>query len=58
MDLYCDCAECDKRQMKVRQYIGETWGDVVRQARKDGWRIGRDKQTAYAPGHFNPRRRM
>lgn len=55
MDLYCCCPICDNPsgwpRPKFAQYIGRSWADVVRQARADGWRISKDKCSAYAPGH-------
>lgn len=42
-DFYCD--KCNN----YGQFIGETWGDVVRQARYIGWRVNRRRQDAACP---------
>lgn len=39
MDLYCENAHV---------YTGETWGECVRDARRDGWKITPDRK-AYCP---------
>lgn len=31
------------------EFIGESWADVCRQARKAGWAISKDRQRAYCP---------
>lgn len=55
MDLYCDSEqECRGKDAfgPVRHigYTGETWGEVVREARRDGWRITRgSKRQAFCP---------
>ena len=39
-----------------QDYTGQTWGDCAKQARKDGWRISRDRQRAYCPRCGGPRK--
>lgn len=60
LDLYCDCSECKACSWSMQSYhpkcghmtyTGETWGECASEARKDGWQIGRDRITCYAPGH-------
>lgn len=57
IDLYCECSDCkscswawEEHHPKCgfKQYTGETWGECVKQARADGWQIGRDRHTCYA----------
>ena len=31
------------------EYIGQTYGECVRYARKDGWVVAHDQSTAYCP---------
>lgn len=33
------------------EYIGTSWAGCAKEARKDGWRISKDKTRAFAPGH-------
>ncbi|EOK9661337.1 hypothetical protein VWG75_22930, partial [Escherichia coli O157] len=30
---------------------GTSWAGCAKEARKDGWRISKDKTRAFAPGH-------
>ena len=52
LDLYCEDAEggpCPVPWNKFPDtFTGETWGQCVRQARRAGWRITRDRR-AYCP---------
>jgi len=59
--LYCDCRECKGETSsyinpEFGEYIGESWAETARNARQDGWRISKDRERAYAPGHKIPRR--
>lgn len=48
--LYCDCTECMESGRPVfAEYIGQRWSDTAAQAKKDGWKLSRDKTTAIAP---------
>lgn len=52
--LYCDCEECTEKQWgspDVGEYVGESWTECAKEARKHGWRISKDRQRCYAPGH-------
>lgn len=50
--LYCDCAVCDDaHNPEQAEFIGESWTQVARSARKRGWRISQDRTRCYAPGH-------
>ena len=57
MDLYCDCSECLEKNSwrkwnhNTGEFVGTSWTDVVRQARKCGWRISKDRTRCFAPGH-------
>lgn len=53
LHIYCDCQKCKDEYWNAArgEYIGETWTDVARQARADGWYISRDRCVAYAYGH-------
>lgn len=66
LDLYCDCKDCLNNlgiayneayhryyntQCGFSGYTGETYAECAGRARKDGWQIGRDRKTCYAPGH-------
>ncbi len=57
MHLYCDCADCTAFMGEVdchpghAEYVGESWSEVARSARKDGWRISKDRTRCFAPGH-------
>jgi hypothetical protein len=54
LDLYCDNEKSCKLRKKYSwasstdQYIGETRQQCYDQARKDGWRLSRDRK-AYCP---------
>ncbi len=53
-DLYCDCDGCQSGQIYPRaeaDFIGRNMTDISQQARKAGWRISKDRQRCYAPGH-------
>lgn len=60
VDLYCDNEDrtgdkrCKRRNGPLRygsdQYTGETEGECLRQARKEGWKFTRDRpRKAYCP---------
>ena len=59
MDLYCENAAKGGPHVKgtcphwwsefPHVYTGETWGECARQARRDGWKIARNRQLAYCP---------
>lgn len=66
LHLYCDCKDClanpntaydeghheyHKTQCGFSEYAGETYAGCAGVARKDGWQIGHNRQTCYAPGH-------
>ncbi|MVW44810.1 hypothetical protein GP658_20380 [Enterobacteriaceae bacterium TzEc013] len=54
MHLYCDCCQCTEGVYSVPdfgEYIGTSWAGCAKEARKDGWRISKDKTRAFAPGH-------
>ncbi len=54
MHLYCDCLQCTDGKYKspdFGEYIGTSWAGCAKEARKDGWRISKDKTRAFAPGH-------
>lgn len=67
LHLYCDCKDClgedrdiaydeaycryNNIQCGFSEYSGETYAECVGIARKDGWQIGHNRQTCYAPGH-------
>lgn len=54
MHLYCDCRQCTEGVYPVPdfgEYIGTSWSGCAKEARKDGWRISKDKTRAFAPGH-------
>lgn len=53
-DLYCDCDGCQLGQIYPRaeaDFIGRNMTDISQQARAAGWRISKDRQRCYAPGH-------
>lgn len=53
-DLYCDCDGCQSGQIYPLarfEVTGRNMTDVSQQARKAGWRISKDRQRCYAPGH-------
>jgi hypothetical protein len=50
--LYCDCGECAQAYTQEQsEYIGESWSETARAARKDGWKISADRERCYAPSH-------
>ena len=50
--FYCDCEACEEASnLEQAEYIGESWAQVSREARKDGWRISADRTRSFAPGH-------
>ena len=54
MHLYCDCRQCTEGVYPVPdfgEYIGTSWSGCAKEARKDGWRISKDKTRTFAPGH-------
>lgn len=48
--FYCDCEQC-KEYPVVMEYIGTSWTGVAKEARKDGWRISKDRTRCYYPNH-------
>jgi hypothetical protein len=52
-DLYCDCEKCQTThwEMEKLELTGNSWSQVARQARRSGWRVSKDRQRCYAPGH-------
>ncbi|UVX29575.1 hypothetical protein PRB81_gp30 [Klebsiella phage VLCpiS13f] len=53
-DLYCDCDGCLSGKIYPQgqaDFIGRNMTDISQQARKAGWRISKDRQRCYAPGH-------
>ncbi|HBV1665149.1 TPA: hypothetical protein ACWMBS_003067 [Klebsiella pneumoniae] len=53
-DLYCDCDGCQSGKIYPRaeaDFIGRNMTDISQQARAVGWRISKDRQRCYAPGH-------
>ncbi|WP_075203174.1 hypothetical protein [Pantoea vagans] len=50
VDLYCDCEECIHWPF-TGTYTGNSWTECSKEARKDGWRISRDRERAFAPNH-------
>lgn len=50
LDVYCDCEECQYRPVKAN-YAGKSWTECAKEARKDGWRLSKDRQRAFAPKH-------
>lgn len=54
MHLYCDCRQCTNGKYQTPdfgEYIGTSWSGCAKEARKDGWRISKDKTRTFAPGH-------
>ncbi|MFP8178666.1 hypothetical protein ACLHXR_11785 [Klebsiella quasipneumoniae] len=52
--LYCDCEGCQSGKIYPQwwaDFIGRNMTDISQQARKSGWRISKDRQRRYAPGH-------
>lgn len=52
--FYCDCEKCTGLRWgspDFGEYVGESWTECATAARKDGWRISKDRQRCYAPGH-------
>lgn len=53
-DFYCDCDACKSGEIYPRrqmEFVGRNATDISRQARFAGWRISKDRQRCYAPGH-------
>ena len=53
-DLYCDCDGGQSGKIYPQgkaDYIDRNMTDISQQARKAGWRISKDRQRCYAPGH-------
>lgn len=53
-DLYCDIPGCATNRrgghgLTPTQFTGRTWTDCARQAKRDGWLIGKDKNTTVCP---------
>lgn len=50
LDLYCD-NEKYKHPFGYmpHQYVGETYAECVREARRDGWLISNDRQKCLCP---------
>ena len=52
--FYCDCENCNSGPFQASEsgeYVGNSWSQVAKEARKDGWRISKNRERAYAPGH-------
>ncbi len=51
MNLYCDHVDHPRISLidDMGEYVGDRWAQVAREARKDGWWISRDKNTAVCP---------
>lgn len=50
--LYCDCLECSNRfNPEQGEFVGESWSEVAKKARRTGWRISQDRERCFAPGH-------
>ncbi|WP_276642935.1 hypothetical protein [Siccibacter turicensis] len=52
--MYCDCDECTGKQWgspDFGEYVGNSWSQCAKEARANGWRISKDRQHCYAPGH-------
>ncbi|EGR4074879.1 hypothetical protein D6U78_10225 [Vibrio cholerae] len=51
MHLYCDCSRCSSNGVhrEFGEFVGETWGEVAKQARAQGWTISRDKTRCISP---------
>lgn len=59
INLLCDCEACTAKQWgspDFGEYIGDSWTECAKQARKDGWRISPCRVYATAPGHKIARR--
>ena len=53
MHLYCDCCQCTNGKYQTPdfgEYIGTSWAGCAKEARKDGWRISKDKTRLLRPG--------
>jgi hypothetical protein len=54
MHLYCDCEKCQALKWgspDFGEFIGKSWTECAKAARDCGWRISKDRQRAFAPGH-------
>lgn len=55
LDLICDCSKCRTTQnhyeIATGEYTGDTYSECARQAKKEGWRISKDKIYCSAPNH-------
>ena len=53
MHLYCENMDThtyhEQNDIATAEYVAETWGQVAKMARLDGWRISRDRQRCYCP---------
>ena len=54
MHIYCDCVNCMnfKSKPKSDEFIGQNWRDVSKQAKREGWKISKDRcfaSSATAP---------
>ncbi|HHZ4937249.1 TPA: hypothetical protein ACWH67_003381 [Salmonella enterica] len=52
--FYCDCDGCTSKQWgspDFGEFIGNSWSQCAREARKSGWRISSDRTRCFAPGH-------
>jgi len=52
-NLYCDHEDHESWLLndEMGEYVGETWAETARDARRDGWHISKDRQTAICPRH-------
>jgi hypothetical protein len=56
VDLYCDVRSCGKHPSRSwtktteASYVGETWSECARQAKRDGWKLRRAPGYAICPG--------
>ncbi|WP_241608920.1 MULTISPECIES: hypothetical protein [Rosenbergiella] len=54
LHLHCDCDECTAKKWgspDFGEYVGETWSECSRAAKKDGWFISKDRTACLSPSH-------
>lgn len=50
LDLYCDCqSDAHKHGEFPHQFFGETYSGTSRQAKRQGWKITKDRSKAICP---------
>lgn len=55
LNLVCDCIKCKNSpytsQIATGEFVGETYSECARKAKKEGWGLAKDRVYCSAPNH-------